>query len=71
MVTPVDAVRSGMGFDAAGRWHQARPRLVRVSRMYGSEDPLAPVRGAIYGIVGGAVLWIGLILVARAILRLV
>ena len=70
MVTPVDAVRGGMGFDEAGQWHRARPRLIRATRRYGDEDPLAPVRGAIYGLVGGAILWIGLIIVAKALLRL-
>lgn len=71
MVTPVDAVRSGMGFDEAGHWHRAKPRLVRASRKYGNTDPVAPARGAIYGIAVGAALWIGLILVAKALLRLI
>lgn len=71
MVTPVDAVRSGMGFDEAGRWHRAKPRLVRVSRKYGDADPLAPARGAIYGLAAGAVLWICLIFAAKALLRLI
>lgn len=69
MVTPVDAVRSGMGFDQAGHWHQARPRLVPVSRKYGDEDPLAAARGAIYGLVAGAVAWVGVILIVTALLR--
>lgn len=70
MVTPVDAVRSGMGFDAAGHWHRARPRLVLASRKYGDADALASARGAIYGILAGAALWIGLFFTARALLRL-
>jgi len=71
MVTPVDAVRSGMGFDATGRWHRAQPRLVLMSPRFRNEDLLAPVRGAIYGIVAGAILWIGLIVVVKAVLRLI
>lgn len=69
-MTPVDAVRSGMGFDEAGRWHRAKPRLVRVSRLYGDADPLATARGAIYGLAAGAVMWVGLIFIAKALLRL-
>lgn len=70
MVTPVDAVRGGMGFDEAGRWHQAKPRVVRVSRLYGDTDPLAPARGILYGLAGGAAMWLGLIFAAKALLRL-
>jgi hypothetical protein len=71
MMTPVDAVRSGMGFDKAGHWHRAKPRVIRFSGRYGDADALAPVRGALYGMLGGALLWIGLILAAKALLRLV
>jgi hypothetical protein len=71
MVAPVDAVRSGMGFDEAGHWHQAKPRLVRASRKYGDADPLAPSRGAIYGVVAGTVFWVALIFAARALLHLI
>ena len=70
MVTPVDAVRSGMGFDAAGHWHSARPRLVVMSRRYGDADPLAPMRGAIFGILAGTALWLALILGVSVVLRL-
>ncbi len=70
MVTPVDAVRSGMGFDAAGHWHRARQRLVVVTRKYGDGDPLAPVRGAMNGFVAGAIFWIALICIAKALLHL-
>lgn len=69
MVAPVDAVRSGMGFDQAGHWHRAKPRLVRVSGKCSAADPLAPVRGAIYGFVCGVILWIGLIFAVKALLR--
>ncbi|HTV82030.1 MAG TPA: hypothetical protein VME18_05225 [Acidobacteriaceae bacterium] len=71
MVTPVDAVRGGMGFDEAGRWHQAKPRLVCASRRYGDADPLAAARGAICGLVAGAALWIVLIFAAGVLLRLI
>jgi hypothetical protein len=71
MVTPVDAVRGGMGFDQAGHWHRAKPRLVLVSRKYADADPLAPACGAIYGMLGGALLWIALIFAAKALLRLI
>jgi hypothetical protein len=71
MMTPVDAVRSGMGFDKAGHWHRAKPRLVRAARKYGDADPLAPARGVFYGLAAGTVLWIALIIAARALLRLI
>lgn len=69
MVIPVDAVRSGMGFDAAGHWHRAKPRLVRASRTGRDADPLAPARGVIYRLVAGIVLWIGIVFAVKALLR--
>jgi len=68
-MTPVDAVRCGMGFDRAGRWHRAKPWLVSVnSRKNGYEDPLAPVRGLAWGVLGGLALWAGLIAAGVAVL---
>lgn len=63
MVTPIDAITTGMGFDEAGRWHDARTfRFMPAPR---HDDRIAPARGAIYGILSGGILWIGLILVGR------
>jgi hypothetical protein len=71
MVIPIDAVRCGAGFDAAGRWHE--PRAVvreREAREEGAGD-LAPARGAVYGLLLSGVLWVGLAAVVRAVLAFV
>lgn len=70
MVTPIDAVRCGMGFDARGHWHEARPRFIPAPRRIGDEDSLAPARGVLFGVVAGSLLWIGIIAAARALLHL-
>lgn len=70
MVTPIDAVRYGMGFDETGHWHEAAPRFIPVRRSYSGEDPLAPARGAIWGILAGAGLWVGLFAAAHTLFGL-
>jgi hypothetical protein len=56
MVTPIDAVRNGMGFDEAGIWHEAK--VLRMPAPRRDDDPLAPARGAIYGLLASSVLWL-------------
>lgn len=70
MVTPIDAVHSGMGLDAAGRWHKAPVAYLPARSHAGSEDPASPVRGIFYGLLFSALLWIALIATARALFRL-
>jgi hypothetical protein len=70
MVTPIDAVRCGMGFDARGHWHQARARFVPAPRNIGDEDSLAPARGVLLGLIASSLLWAGIIVAARALLHL-
>ncbi len=70
MVTPIDAVRYGMGFDASGHWHRARPRFIPAPKRLGDEDSLAPARGVLLGMIAGGILWIGIIAAARALLHL-
>lgn len=65
MVTPIDAVRLHSTFGEAGFW----PRTAAPSRDYETEH-LAPVRGAIIGLVLGGLMWVGLIAGFRAILGL-
>lgn len=67
MVTPIDAVRYGMGFDEAGCWHEASPRFTPARRKFGDEDPLAPARGIVYGALASALLWVGIAAAARAL----
>ncbi|MGC2618124.1 MAG: hypothetical protein WA414_03730 [Acidobacteriaceae bacterium] len=69
MVTPIDAITTGMGFDEAGRWHDARTFRFRPAPRQ-DDDLMAPARGAIYGILGGGILWFGLILVGRFLIGL-
>lgn len=63
MMPPIDAVRNGMGFDEAGRWHQAKVLYMPASRR--DDDPLAPARGALYGCLLSGVLWVVLFVAAH------
>jgi hypothetical protein len=64
MATPLDAVRNGMGFDEAGVWHEAKV-LHMPARRRSDDDPIAPARGAIYGLLASGVLWFLLFLAIR------
>jgi len=68
MVTPIDAIATGMGFDKSGRWHEARTRFMPALRR--DDDLMAPARGAIYGLLGSAIMWFGVIVVARMLISL-
>lgn len=68
MLIPIDAVRSGMGFDQAGRWHNARAGDIPARRR--DDDPMDPARGAILGLVASGAMWIGIIAAARALMHL-
>lgn len=68
MMPPTEAVRHGMGFDRAGRWHRARVIYMPVRRR--EENPLAPARGAIYGLLASGVLWVLLLLAVRLVRNL-
>jgi hypothetical protein len=68
MVTPIDAIATGMGFDKAGRWHEGRTRFMSASKP--DDDLIAPARGAMYGVLGGGLLWFGLFVVARILTSL-
>jgi hypothetical protein len=71
MVIPIDALRCGVGFDAAGIWHEAesdyRPGRDREAEI----ELMAPARGAAWGLLASAVLWAGLVGAARAIFTLI
>jgi hypothetical protein len=66
MATPIDAIRSGMGYDEAGRWHE--PRVLYMPPPRRADDLLAPARGAILGLLASSVLWL-LVLLAVHILH--
>lgn len=70
MMTPVEAVRCGMGFDQAGRWHRERRRFIPTPRKFGDEDPLAPARGLAWGLLAGLGLWAGIIAVGCTLVNL-
>jgi hypothetical protein len=65
MLVPIDAVRSGMGFDAAGRWHRARAGYIPARRREG--DPLDPARGIVTGLLLSGAMWVGIIAAVRAL----
>jgi hypothetical protein len=52
---PTEAIHTGMGFDEAGCWHQAKVLYMPARRSDG--DLLAPARGAIYGLLASGALW--------------
>jgi hypothetical protein len=63
MVTPIEAVRNGMGFDEAGRWHQ--PKVVSMPAPRREDDPLATARGVICGLLISGALWLLLFIGVR------
>ncbi|HLJ77872.1 MAG TPA: hypothetical protein VKT75_10700 [Acidobacteriaceae bacterium] len=67
MLIPIDAVRSGMGFDQAGRWHNARPAYIPARRR--EDDPIDPARGAILGLLVSSALWVGIVAAVRALIH--
>ncbi len=67
MLIPIDAVRSGMGFDQAGRWHNARPAYIPAIRR--DDDPMDPARGAILGLLVSSALWVGIVAAVRALIH--
>lgn len=68
MLVPIDAVRSGMGFDAAGRWHKAKAGYIPARRRY--DDPLNPARGIVAGLLVSGAMWVGIIAGVRALMQL-
>lgn len=65
MLVPIDAVRSGMGFDAAGRWHNARAGYIPARRR--DDDPLDAARGIVAGLLLSGAMWVGIIATVRAL----
>lgn len=68
MLIPIDAVRSGMGFDHAGRWHKARIGYIPARR--NGDDPTYPAVGAVLGLLVSGTLWVGIIAGVRALIHL-
>ena len=67
MVIPIEAVRTGMGYDEAGRWHQARVRYMPAREV---DDPLQSARGVVNGLLVSAALWMGLLVIAHFLFHL-
>jgi hypothetical protein len=65
MVTPIEAVRNGMGFDEAGRWHQHK--VVSMPAPRREDDPLSTARGVIYGLLISGALWLLLFIGVRTL----
>jgi hypothetical protein len=68
MVTPIDAVSYGIGFDEAGSWHEPRP-AVMPARIR-DEDPLNASRGLLLGLAISGALWTGIIVAGHTLLTL-
>lgn len=67
MVTPINVIRSGMGFDQTGHWHEARASFQPASHRAGEEDPIAPARGAIFGLLISGAAWFAVIATIRTV----
>lgn len=63
MMTPIDAVRCDLGFSESAHWRSAQVRFLPAERT--EDDPHALARGVVWGAALSAVLWVGLIAVAR------
>lgn len=71
MVIPIDTLRYGVGFDAAGHWHEPTADYKPEQEREVEIELMAPARGAVWGFLVSAILWVGLVGAARAILTLV
>ena len=70
MVSPIDVFRPGAGLNDIQNWREAHARFTTARRKFGEEDPIAPARGAILGLLMSSALWAGLLITGHAILRL-
>jgi hypothetical protein len=70
MVIPIDAIRYGAGFDAAGHWHEPKADFVLAEEQKQAAEVLAPARGAACGLLLSGVLWVGLVAAAHALLTM-
>jgi hypothetical protein len=68
MATPIDAVRLHSTFGEPDFWLRAEDRTS--SPLADEQGNLSPARGAVLGLFLGCVMWVGLILAARAVLGL-
>lgn len=68
MLIPIDAVRSGMGFDHVGCWHKARTGYIPARRW--SDEPVYPGRGVVLSLLVSGTLWVGIIAGVRALIHL-
>lgn len=60
MVIPIDAFRYGVGFDAAGQWHDAVADYLPDQEREAEAQVMGPARGAVWGLLVSVVLWVGL-----------
>jgi hypothetical protein len=70
MVIPIDAVRYGVGFDAAGQWHEPGADFLPAEAEEAGKEAMAPARGAVYGVLLSAIVWVGLVAAVRGVLTL-
>ncbi len=56
----IEEIRLGWGYDTAGRWHGVPAELVpiREAAETDEDDPLAPARGTLWGLLFGALFWL-------------
>jgi len=71
MVIPIEAFRYGVGIDAAGQWHETKADYKPEQERDAEVELMAPARGAVWGLLASAILWVGLVGAAKLLLALV
>lgn len=56
----VEEIRHDWGYDGSGRWHRGIAEVVPIRKEAGTgeDNPLAPARGAMLGLLFSAVFWL-------------
>ncbi|HLH36354.1 MAG TPA: hypothetical protein VKX41_16910 [Alloacidobacterium sp.] len=56
----VEEIRRGWGYDRSGRWHRGIAEVVPIRKEAGTgeDDPLAPARGVVWGLLLSVVFWL-------------
>ncbi len=56
----IEELQHGWGYDTTGRWHGEAAEVVpiREAAETADDDPLAPARGIMWGLLFGTILWL-------------
>jgi hypothetical protein len=56
----IEGIRHGWGYDTTGRWHEQTADVVPIREAAETveNDPLAPARGTMCGLLSGVIFWL-------------